>query len=646
MRKLPLFGRLAVLFISLALSPSLASAGAGDYLGKKIARMRLGGTARLNQELTRGLGLAAAYRIESNPSYREGYYTRLDQYQLTANVRPGELLLEAGTPFGLGLHSHSDVTFARQFESREASLTALPYTLEHLPVTARIAEEKLSAGDYVSFASRLSVTGSVGILAPLVGPLSATASAQLVATGDFLVQVYRLKESRVRVRLLGLTERSAGLLAGIQAGVPLRVFSVDLSRHISLRPVSFEARTGSEHTLGVDFVYDLARPEAREAYDRLLSPRAQFAAVEAARFLGSPAGGNTVFLADLAASERLAARDRHASPAARAVDRVFLAEESARFRSFGITLDLKLTSVSETSTRKEERLTVTDRAGQARRYVFDSATEQRKAELAFGLLTFDETFSAGLLAGADASFRATTAPFLVLRRSHGIRSFGPRHLEHAVHQVRGLVPVTLGERAERQLRESLELRGDREILSDSRFETELFIGAGAVAAHLGRSEAELRALLERHVRERFTVDLGRGPELRISRAYALLETRINGERPPFCTLLACFGRDFDAVAARLHRALRTDLPAAERVRELAELASFPIWREAGPAFLVSLIPAERAERELFVQVKFKGRGATPFSFELGRSGERAELRDFLEADGMLGNRTLDLGLSQ
>ena len=238
-----------------------------SWLESKIQGKRFGGSVSVNQSIAEGIRLGARYKAESAPSYFPKFYTRIDQYSINADLLPGQVLSRSsGLPVGLGFSSGTEVTFARQFEKQLDSIKATPYGYDHLPFTAKTAREKLIAGDYVSFSSKMNLSGSVNSFVPAFGMLGGGAGAQLVASGEFQIQIFRMRNDLVRVRIISNRGNAKNLYAGVSAMPAFNLFQISMANSATnklisalapVNPLQVNMENGAEHLIVLDYVYDL-----------------------------------------------------------------------------------------------------------------------------------------------------------------------------------------------------------------------------------------------------------------------------------------------------------------------------------------------------------------------------------------------------
>ena len=106
----------------------------------------------LKIELLEGIDFITKYRYDSEPSYHNGYYTRIDKWDAKFKINAGELLenIVGELPFGNTIQPGKSIIFVRQYKDQLKARTALPINpILKLPRNAKIAQD-LEEGTFVS----------------------------------------------------------------------------------------------------------------------------------------------------------------------------------------------------------------------------------------------------------------------------------------------------------------------------------------------------------------------------------------------------------------------------------------------------------------------------------------------------------------
>lgn len=240
-------------------------------------------TSLFDVDVAEGVSLSAKYRYQVEPSYLDKYYTRVDRWRTRLGISVGDIAPDViKSPFHFGVAKESDIFFVRQFKDRITALRALPYTLAKLPLTAKLALHSLNVGDFVAIPANLSISVGAGASTSwLTGPLGieANAGVNYVVSGEFTVHVYRLDETRVRLKLLSKRGYSRNL--GLSVNQSLNIFGVRiLDKAVNrLYDNNLGSISGGIHPGGqfvIDYVFDLKDERAQKAYNQILSSTYKF----------------------------------------------------------------------------------------------------------------------------------------------------------------------------------------------------------------------------------------------------------------------------------------------------------------------------------------------------------------------------------
>lgn len=281
----------------------------------------------------------ARYHYKVQPAFVKGLHQRTDSWIGQISTDANSLILLDGTPFGVGGAIGAQATFSRLFKSKNEALTQKPYFLNRLPWTADKALASLKEGDAVRIEMFLDM--ALGL-----GKYGGTATWSIYGSIDrsrglrFLADVYRLKNNKVRLRLIG--QRNDGVTNMGVTAEPLRQLDFGtgiLSRYINKWGTCHLLDLGTSlanienlplDTLMLDYVFQLSNPEAVAAYNKtmdalyhlryreLLNP---WLIIEGRKVASERIKTDLVFAANEA--ERVFTADKTISAQARRVDRIF-----------------------------------------------------------------------------------------------------------------------------------------------------------------------------------------------------------------------------------------------------------------------------------------------------------------------------------
>ncbi|PCJ16281.1 MAG: hypothetical protein COB02_16650 [Candidatus Cloacimonadota bacterium] len=241
---------------------------------KKIAELEISADANfLSLNAFEGIGLAANYKYAVEPSYNKGFYTRVDKWKLKTSLLPGDILQNVlNFPLAFGLESEREILFVRQFKDSIEALKAKPYFLKHLPLSSEKALA-LNPGDFVSIPAQLNlfVEGRLSMMPTLI---EASLSTHYLISGEFTIQVIRMPDSKVRLRVMSSLRKEIQKIGG-ELGLHFKIFGftiinkkIDAIARLDL--ASFKVTSESGQLYMSDYILDLSQPECAAAYDSIV----------------------------------------------------------------------------------------------------------------------------------------------------------------------------------------------------------------------------------------------------------------------------------------------------------------------------------------------------------------------------------------
>lgn len=375
MKKLKII--LISLIITAFLSPVLTSQAAtlDDYLEKKsipskisnaIANLDINfGFKLANIDPIDGANLSGKYNYEVEASYLNKFYTRMDKWDIQTAINVGEILKDTlDLPFSFSVNRNSSFIFVRQFQKKKEAATALPYSLKNLPLNATQAL-LLESGDFVSMPANLNVAVSLQASTTLISPVivAANAGVYFVLSGEFMVQVFKLDETHVRLKLMTKEERDLSGKANI--GLSFDIFGVRVLDHQIDRFFERDLfQFGKMYTPGsqfiVDYIFDLKNMDAQEAYNQILSSTFKFKDFAIANVLD---GSNLKdkIISSYEKAEAIFEADKNLEPKDRRVQRIFKGFNNYQAHTQHWKFSFFIASYTKDRTYSESKLTFIDK---------------------------------------------------------------------------------------------------------------------------------------------------------------------------------------------------------------------------------------------------------------------------------------------
>lgn len=167
-------------------------------------------------------------------------------------------LLSKEHPVGLGLTETREVTFTRLYPTKCTSLVRLPYNpITRMPVTAEKALQ-LEDGELVSYNAPFTISLGIG-----TGDSTANAGVSYFRTADVDVNIFKMENNHVRVRMIARQGKGLGFSAGV---------SQKLGNLIRIADIRFNGAHSSAKAELIDYIFNLNDSEARKTYTNLVSP--------------------------------------------------------------------------------------------------------------------------------------------------------------------------------------------------------------------------------------------------------------------------------------------------------------------------------------------------------------------------------------
>ena len=180
----------------------------------------------LNWRILQGLGIAAGYRYQVAPAYQKQHHSRIDHWRLNMNLSPGDLVADAlDLPIRFRIGKDREILFIRFFPTKKEAHLATPYHLGQVPISAKRAREYLNPGDLVIMPARLNLMVSAQ-LGKRVGLLKAKVGSHLMFSGEFQIHVLRMRDEKVRLRVVASRQRQDGY-ASAKLGGAFKLFGLN-----------------------------------------------------------------------------------------------------------------------------------------------------------------------------------------------------------------------------------------------------------------------------------------------------------------------------------------------------------------------------------------------------------------------------------
>ncbi|MGI4992304.1 hypothetical protein ACRXCV_06720 [Halobacteriovorax sp. GFR7] len=249
-----------------------------DIIVREIANLNLSTTVKLlDWDKIKGVGVGLKYGYEMTPSYLKGKFARVDEWSFNRHVNPGSYI-DAVTPINLTFSKNDRVTFIRHFDDQKKAILAIPYSINKLPYNAESTLKRLAIGDFVSIPAQMTLNFGLSAAYGYGDIVDASAFANVITSGNYNINIYRMDESKVRLKIVTRTSTEAKTGAKVKSdffvALVEKVNTPDfVSKNFQLKLLEYNLGRGIGEQYVLDYIFDLSLPHAREAFDRIIKPK-------------------------------------------------------------------------------------------------------------------------------------------------------------------------------------------------------------------------------------------------------------------------------------------------------------------------------------------------------------------------------------
>ncbi|MES2965516.1 MAG: hypothetical protein V4760_16670, partial [Bdellovibrionota bacterium] len=250
-------------------------------------------------ELEAGLG----YTYNVQPTFQGDQYTRIDRWRPRLELRFPGLFTK--------IQSKAEIVFLRQFPSQWDALKAVPtFEPNKIPLSTANAL-RLEPGEVVMLPLELNLLIGRGASAT-AAPLALYFEGHYVMKGRFQIQVLRMAEKRVRLRLVAIRSNGTEIEGG--ARLSFDVFNLSVLGNafegiLGRKVGSVGFSKGARAVVMADYVFDLNDPAAANAYDRLLAADQKIAKLKLVNPFVGESDLQRSMISDLTEVDRIATAD-------------------------------------------------------------------------------------------------------------------------------------------------------------------------------------------------------------------------------------------------------------------------------------------------------------------------------------------------
>lgn len=219
------------------------------------------------------------------------------------------------------------------------------------------------------------------------GIFSSGVHSHYVLSGEFLIHIFRMKDEKVRVKIIALRKKGMGASTSLDIG--FKIFGIGIVDNKIKRVLDMNlARLGWNQEKGnlflMDFVYDLRDENAARAYNQILSSTYKFKNMRVLNPFLNHRDLEDQLISDLTLTNEIFEEDQKSSPDKRRVDRVFKGSNEFEKESSGFKFGFNLAKWSKDSTYTDNQISFVDRNNQKHHFYFPHHTVTSDQKLLFG----------------------------------------------------------------------------------------------------------------------------------------------------------------------------------------------------------------------------------------------------------------------
>lgn len=588
-------------------------------------------------ELFEGATLAGKYRYEVESSYLDQFYTRVDKWDLKSNINIGDIVDNfVELPFSFSIKNKNSFFFVRQFKSKKEALKSRPYSPLKLPLNAEKALENLVPGDFVSIPANLTVVveakATTATTAPVV--LSANAKVYWIIDGEFTIQVFRIDQSRVRLKLIAKRESRTGISGA--ASLSFQFFSikvvdkqVDRLFDRDLVEMGYQKNPGSQFI--VDYVFDLSDKDARDAYDQILSSTYKFKNYSVLKKLDKNDSLQNKFISTYEKAEKLFEKDKNLPPSERRTSRIFKGFNDYEGYTKNIKLGLILTHYKKDKTFTENNISYLDKNNNKHEFfypTFSKYIETENGKWIFELKDQSYQNYFGLIPTINKNEKSEKNPDFGLTFDRRDRRFRPSEQKAVKKFMLGQIPA--------QFEDQLDLsewhnKGSK---TDSKVYFQLILKSQGFAFLRNYEQKELEERLLKYAKDKSKFKIFND---------TVNNTKWDQVKDFFSFNMPILQQDLKKTAKKIYDILNTTKNNPEELlSKLVKLNDNRVFEKLGVGFLISLLPPEQLKDLIYLKINITAKNVKAVTYEFGKLNHRVLYDELEKVQSRIATRTYDL----
>ncbi|EQC44252.1 hypothetical protein [Bacteriovorax sp. Seq25_V] len=582
-------------------------------------------------DIAEGVGISSKYKYEVEQSDIAGLHARIDKWNIKVDLRPGDILKDViDFPIFLNINKGAEVHFVRQYEKKSEALKAIPYTLAKLPVTADHAL-KLHPGDFVSIPTAMSIITGVQA-SGLTNYIHADAKAYGVFSGEFLVHVFRMKDSKVRLKVIAQRSQNYGANTAVKFDYKLfgiGVLDKQVERVFDFKLADIGLTTGDGNQLIIDYVFDLSNEQAKKAYNNILGSSFKFRDVEIFREFLNERGLEDRLFATYELADQLATQDLEGTDKKR-VERIFKGFNDYDKDTKKFKISLLLAKYDKNWTELENHISFDNDEGERTSYYYPTFTYRKEQKIGVGILSSKEKTVQtwfGLVPTKNADDWGDFSDFgITFDRKDQFFRYDEQVRFH--QYLSDILPPVLFEKVDLGAWDKLDDK------KGANTHVQVVIKREGFEQLKRYSQKEITQNLYDYYKNRKMVNL----------------TFVDGFFKKLWKRLTLIKKDersdIKEIGAKIYQFVNDEkLSGKERLQLIFDLRERSVFKKVGLAFMISLLDAESIEQNVYVNIGLGAKDMEKFEFSFGHQFNAGLYKQLHYVNRVLNDRSYDLRLT-
>lgn len=612
----------------------LQPAGIVDKIKKQVAKISIGKEVNIvDAAIYDGLSTALSYRIQSEPSYIDGYYTRLDRYRLRVDLNPGDFIDDDDQPFGFDIQKNVEVIFARQFKTQKDSLASMPYTFKNFPLNADRATRRLNVGDFIAFETNLSLVLSLGTFPEFGSTANVGASTHVMISGEFMIHFYKMPDNRIRMKIIAIRSHGKGVDGNVELipGVKIIGFKwLDnrIKDIIDIEPFKASAGKNQHDLFMIDYVFNLNDPSAAASFTNIVKNKLRFKDVEISNPMADESKLRDAVITDISSAEKLVAADKALKPLDRRVNRIFKGSNELTVTDARVKIGMSLAKYERGFNYAQNKVMNMDLNEVPHYYLLDAYSLFSKTRFLFGLYGDENIDNTSLMYGANADFTPSQFVSLILTHEAKMRNISQNDYNEIRKHTQDILPGRLYSQIDWK-----QWSFGKGSLANGYFKEEIFLEPKAMSSIAGRDR---NAIVKT-----YTAYLLRTGNPKSSPRYGVpLDPRLYiGDK-----WIDVYHDDIQAIAKNLEVVFSPASTTQKRYDAYGVLRGIPVYRETIAGYILSLLPPNDTDKLMTYKLTMSAKGVDTVYEEFGKFEDNDLYQSLVYIQNVVTNRSYDLRL--